>query len=143
MRARVARVLSEAWHSANVETTKRRLESLAGSLDADHPGAARSVREGLEDTLTLQRLGVDVRGALYKTLRTTNPIENLNGSIVAYTRNVKRWRGGSMVVRWVASGVLHAAEKFRRVRGYRELEALDHCLRKSDMIPFEAEQKSA
>jgi len=143
MRTRVAKVLTEAWHSSNVETAKRRLESLAGSLDADHPGAARSVREGLEDTLTLQRLGVDVGGALYKTLRTTNPIENLNGSIGTYTRNVKRWRGGSMVIRWVASAVLHAAEKFRRVRGYRELEALDHRLRMSDLVPFEAEQKSA
>ena len=57
------------------------------------------MREGLDDTLTLQRLGI--HGVLYKKLRTTNAIENFNGSIAAYSRNVKRWRSGSMVVRWV------------------------------------------
>lgn len=142
MRPRVAKVLYDAWHSSNVETARRRLEALAGSLDADHHGAAQSVREGLEDTLTLQRLALDVAGALYKTLRTTNPIENLNGSIGVYTRNVKRWRGGSMLVRWVASAVMHAAERFRRIRGYRELERLCRRLEQHDLI-FDAKVESA
>ena len=80
--------------------------------------------------------------ALYKTLRTTNPIENLNDSIATYTRNVKRGRGGSMVVRWVASAVLEAAKNFRRIRGHRELGALSHKLRQHDLV-LEAEVQSA
>lgn len=55
---------------------------------------AASLREGLDETLTVQALGIT--SALYRTLRTTNPIENLNGSIAHYTRNVKRWREGQM-----------------------------------------------
>ena len=65
-------------------------------------------------------------GALYRTLRSTNMIENLNGSVATYTRNVKRWRGGSMILRWVSAAVLDASQRFRRIRGYRELEALPH-----------------
>ena len=61
------------------------------------------MKEGLEETLTVQALDVD--GALYRTLRTTNPIENLNGSIAYYTRNVRRWKEGLMVLRWVASAL--------------------------------------
>jgi transposase-like protein len=67
---------------------KRRLERLASSLEADHPGAAASVLEGLDETLTLQRLGIG--GTLYKKLRTTNAIENLNSGMVTCSRNVKR-----------------------------------------------------
>jgi hypothetical protein len=75
----------------------RRLVRLASALQAQHPGAAASLREALEETLTLQSLGIG--GALYRTLRITNPIENLNGSIGHYTRNVKRWRAGEMTLR--------------------------------------------
>jgi len=57
-------------------------------LHSKHPGAAASLREGLDETLTVQSMGIT--GALYRTLRTTNPIENLSGSIAHYTRNVKR-----------------------------------------------------
>ena len=71
---------------------------------------------------TVQRLGIE--GALYRTLRSTNPIENLNDSVTTYTRNVKRWRNGSMIVRWVSAAVLDASQSFRRIRGYRELQAV-------------------
>ena len=101
---------------------KRRLERLASSLEADHPGAAASVREGLDETLTLQRLGIG--GTLYKKLRSTNGIENLNSGIVTYSRNVKRWQGGSMVVRWVSAAIVEAEKKFRRVQGWRDIEKL-------------------
>ncbi len=104
--------------------TLRRLGKLADSLEREHPGAAASIREGLKETLTLQRLGVDVQGALYRTLRSTNTIENLNGTVATYTRNVKRWRGGLMIVRWVSAAVSDASRHFRRVRGYRGLTAL-------------------
>ncbi len=132
LHASLDKVLSEAWGSSDAKLAERRLRNLADSLEREHPGAAASVREGLEETLTLQRLGIDVDGALYRTLRSTNTIENLNGSVATYTRNVKRWRGGSMILRWVSAAVLDASQRFRRVRGYRELEALAAALQ-----PFE------
>ena len=92
------------------------------SLETDHPGAAASVREGLADTLTLQRFGI--AGALYTKLRTTNAIENFNGSITTYSRNVKRWRNGTMVVRWVSAAIVEAEKTFRRVHGWRDITRL-------------------
>ncbi len=122
LHASVDRVLKEAWDSPDADLAKRRLESLASSLEAEHPGAAGSIREGLHETLTLQRLGIE--GALYRTLRSTNTIENLNDSIATYTRNVKRWQGGSMILRWASAAVLDAKQRFRRIRGYRDIHRL-------------------
>lgn len=122
LHANVSRILHDAWKIADVKIAKRQLERLASSIHADHPGAAASVREGLEETLTLQGLGIT--GALYRTLRTTNPIENLNGLIADYTHNVKRWRDGQMVLRWVASALSDARERFRALRGFRDMPKL-------------------
>ena len=74
------------------------------------------------ETLTLQGLGI--AGALYRTLRTTNPIENLNGLIADYTHNVKRWRDGQMVLRWVASALSDARDRFRALRGFHDMPGL-------------------
>jgi hypothetical protein len=73
-------------------------------------------------TLTVQGLGIT--GALYRTLRTTNPIENLNGSIAHYTRNVKRWKDGQMTLRWVANALSDASTRFRKLRGHRDMKVL-------------------
>ncbi len=84
----------------------------------------------------MQRLGLT--GALQRTLRTTNIIENLNRSVERYTRNVKRWRGGQMIQRWVASALVEAEPRFLRVRGYRDLRylvgALDALARPDDVV---------
>jgi len=138
LHASVDKVLAEAWGSSDAKLAERRLRNLADSLEREHPGAAASVREGLEETLTLQRLGVDVDGALYRTLRSTNTIENLNGSVATYTRNVKRWRGGSMILRWVSAAVLDASQRFRKVRGYRELETFAVALQHFENQPEDA-----
>jgi transposase-like protein len=130
-------VLRDAWDSTNAKLAKRQLDRLASSLQAKHPGAAASIREGLEDTLTLQRLGIT--GALYRTLRTTNPIENLNGSIARYTRNVKRWRDGQMVQGWVASALSGASRRFRALRGFRDMKALIAALQ-ARVTPAEVDQ---
>ena len=122
MHASVARALRDAWESESAELAKRQLQRLVRSLDRDHPGAAASVREGLEETLTVLRLGLS--GALQKTFRTTNAIENLNSLVENYTRNVKRWRDGSMIQRWVSAALLEAEKHFRRVRGYRDMPHL-------------------
>jgi putative transposase len=126
LHASVSKVLVESWDTADAELARRRLTKLADSLEQERPGAAASVREGLDDTLTLQRLGIT--GGLYRTLRSTNTIENLNGSISTYTRNVKRWQGGSMLIRWISSAVLDAASRFRRVRDYRQMGRLVQAL---------------
>ena len=73
-------------------------------------------------TLTVVRLGLT--GALHRTLRSTNAFENLNGSVERYTRNVKRWRGGEMIQRWVSAALLDAEQRFRRVRGFRDMPRL-------------------
>ena len=122
LHASVSKALRDAWNLDSADRAARVLERLAGSLERDHPGAAASIRERLEETLTVQRLGLT--GALQRTLRTTNIIENLNGSVERYTRNVKRWRGGQMIQRWVASALVEAEPRFRRVRGYRDLQYL-------------------
>jgi putative transposase len=122
MHASVGRALRDAWDSANPVLAKRQLQRLAASLHAKHPGAAASLREGLEDTLTVQGLGID--GALYRTLRTTNPIENLNGSIAHFARNVKRWKDGQMTLRWVAGALSDAKQRFRKLRGHRDMKTL-------------------
>lgn len=127
MQPSVERSMKQAWNVDCAELGERQLHRLASSLEREHPSAAASLREGLEETLTIQRLGV--RGSLLRTLRTTNPIENLNGSIASYTRNVKRWSGGgSMIRRWVASALCEAERRFRRVRGYREMPPLINAL---------------
>ena len=100
---------------------KRRLLELARNLEA-HDGAAASIREGLEETLTLLSLGIT--GALARTLSTTNPIENLQGTLKRVSRNVTRWRSGGMALRWAVTGLLEAQKSFRRLKGYRELPAL-------------------
>ena len=126
MQASVKTILKEAWSLCDAKLAKARLERLASSLETDHPGAAESVREGLDETLTLQGLGIE--GTLYRKLRSTNGIENLNSGITAYSKNVKRWRGGSMVVRWVSAAIVEAEKKFRRVQGWRDIERLVRAL---------------
>jgi putative transposase len=122
MRPRVKKAIDEAYGLADAELATRRLAQLAAGLHRTHPGAAASLREGLDETLTLQRLGVS--GALYRTLRSTNAIENLNGLVGHFVRNVRRWRDGHMLVRWIAAGLAEARRSFRRVRGYRDIPKL-------------------
>src|SRR5213594_1686206 len=111
--------LRRAWSAPTVGRARDQLRTLAGRLHGDHPGAANSIEEGLDETLTLIRLGLV--GALHQSLRSTNPIENLQGSIRSVTRNVKRWKGGSMALRWTVSAVLEAEKSFRRVKGHRDM----------------------
>ena len=122
MRPRVKKAIDEAYGLADADLAKRRLVQLAAGLERAHLGAAASLREGLDETLTLQRLGVS--GALYRTLRSTNAIENLNGLVGHFARNVRRWRDGHMLVRWIAAGLDEARRSFRRVRGYTDIPKL-------------------
>jgi transposase-like protein len=114
--------LRQAWKLGTPTQARQRLERLAAQLDVEHPDAAASIREGLEETLTVIRLGLG--GWLLKTLRSTNPIENLQGTIQRVVRNVKRWRGGAMALRWCVTALIEAEKRFRRVKGHREMPQL-------------------
>jgi putative transposase len=118
----VKRKLRAAWKLTSHQAAIERLEALAGELSHSHPGAAASLREGLAETVTLQRLGVDEQ--LWRTLSSTNPIESLIAICRATSRNVKRWQNGDMCLRWTAAGMLEAEAQFRRIIGYHHLAAL-------------------
>ena len=122
LHAGVGRAMRAAWDSGNAVLAKKQLQRLASSLEARHPGATASLREGMDETLTAQTLGIS--GALYRTLRTTNPIENLNGSIAHFTPNVKRWKDGQMTLRWIAGALSDAKGHFRKLRGHRDMKLL-------------------
>jgi putative transposase len=121
-RAGVKRKLRAAWKLTDHKTAIERLEVLAGELAHSHPGAAASLREGLAETVTLQRLGVHQQ--LHKALSSTNPIESMIGICRATSRNVKRWQNGDMCLRWTAAGMLEAERQFRKIIGYKHLAAL-------------------
>jgi transposase-like protein len=118
VKARLRRV----WASDNHALALDGLRALAGELAHSHPGAAASLNEGLEETLTLTRLGI--RGRLKKTLASTNPIESMIEIIRRTSRNVKRWQNGDMCLRWTAAGMLEAETQFRKVVGYTDLAKL-------------------
>lgn len=117
--ASVRSAMRAAYKSTKLETAKRLLNNLMRNLQKKHPSAAASLREGLDETLTVVALGLPP--ALARSLATTNPIENMNGRIRATTKRVKRWDGGTMILRWVLVGVLEAARGFRRLKGYKDM----------------------
>ena len=98
-RAYVARQIRDAYDSSTAATAKKKLNQLASWLDSNgHTDAAASLREGLDETLTVMRLGLT--GTLRRSFATTNPIENMNGSLRRVARNVKRWKDEAMIRRW-------------------------------------------
>jgi transposase-like protein len=122
----VQRKLRAAWAKPTADQAKSDLESLARSLARQRPGAAASLREGLDDTLTVNRLGVT--GSLLKTVDSTNPVESMIEIIRDHSRRVKRWSSGEMALRWAAAGMTAAQAQFRRVKGFRQLPALARAL---------------
>jgi putative transposase len=118
----VQRRLRAAWALADADQAKTELEQLARSLDRQRPGAAASLREGLELTLTVTRLGVG--GRLLQTVASTNPMESMIEIVRDHAGRVKRWSSGEMALRWAAAGMLAAQGQFRRVKGYQELPQL-------------------
>jgi len=126
----VKSTMNQAYRTTDSARSKQLLENLARSLEREHPGAAASLREGLEETLTVKGLGLS--GTLERTFSTTNLAENLNGNVRQTSQRVKRWRGGLMILRWCAAGMLDAEKHFRRVRGHKEMPKLVEALRAHD-----------
>jgi len=114
--------LVKAFGHPDPEQGLRNAKSLATQLDKNYPGAAASLREGLQEMFTVARLGVD--GRLAKTLTTSNPVESMISIARATNRNVTRWRDGQMVLRWTAAGMLNAERSFRRIKGYKQMPQL-------------------
>src|SRR2546423_6702768 len=114
--------LRKAWRETDYARALEQLQRLAAELDHTHPGAAGSLREGMEETLTVIRLGI--KGKLKRTLESTNPCESMIDCVRTTQRNVKRWSSGEMGLRWTAAGMLEAEKQFRKVIGYIDLPRL-------------------
>lgn len=125
-------VLKTAYRCRDPKRALDMLNKLARQLERQHPSAATSLREGLEDTLTVLSFGLI--DSLERTLVTTNPIENLNSLLRRTHRNVKRWRDGTMVLRWIAIGLQEATQAFRRLKGHEGMPKLVAALRARDTL---------
>jgi putative transposase len=121
-RGPVDATLARAFANPDPDAGLRSARDLARRLQAHHPGAAASLREGLEEMFTVGRLGVSQQ--LARTLTSTNPVESMISIARTTTRNVKRWKDGEMVRRWTAAGMLNAERGFRRVKGCKDMPAL-------------------
>jgi putative transposase len=114
--------MRRAWAETDYDRALEQLTRLAGELDHTHPGAASSLREGMEETLTVIRLRI--KGKLKRTLESTNPCESMIDCVRTTQRNVKHWSSGEMGLRWTAAGMLEAEKQFRKVIGYTDLPRL-------------------
>lgn len=112
---------------------------LATELEAEHPDAAASLREGLADMFTVRGLGVG--GSLAKTLSTTNCIESMISIARRTTARVTNWKDGTMKKRWIAAGMLEAERSFRRVRGHKEMAKLVDALRRETTAAIDTSEE--
>lgn len=117
--------LHSAWAQTDYETAHTALTELAKSLERDNRSAANSLREGLSETLTLQRLKMT---EFARSFATTNCIENLNSQLEKTTRNVKRWSNSDQRHRWIAASLLEAEPRMRKVDNYERLPYLQRAI---------------
>ncbi len=133
LRSTVGRRMTNAYHAGSALDAEAALLVLAKELDRTHPGAAASLREGLDETLTVLRL--NVAPTLARTLRSTNCIESMISVCRDHAGNVKRWRDGQMALRWCAAGMVEAGKQFRRVNGHLHLPSLRAALERAIAEP--------
>jgi putative transposase len=122
LHASVRRALRQAWELDDAEKAERLLRNLARRFEHEAPGVAASILEGLDEMLTVNRLGLPAK--LRRSLACTNSIENMMGTVRRVCRNVKRWRNAAMALRWTAAGMMEAAKGFRRLKAYKYLPVL-------------------
>ena len=122
LHASTRRALRQAWELDDAEKAEKLLRNLARSLEREAPGVAGAILEGLDEILTVVRLGLPKE--LRRSLACTNIIENIMGSVRRVCRNVKRWRDASMALRWTAAAMLEAAKGFRRLKAKSQLPQL-------------------
>jgi transposase-like protein len=126
LQASVRRTLRQAWELDDAEKAERLIRNLAHRLEHDAPGVRDSILEGLDEILTVNRLGLPAE--LRRSLACTNIIENMNGTVRRVCRNVKHWRDAAMALRWTAAAMLEAANGFRRLKAHRQLPFLKSAL---------------
>jgi transposase-like protein len=114
--------LRQAWELDDADKAEKLLRNLARTLERQAPGVAGAILEGLDEILTVVRLGLPKE--LRRSLACTNIIENIMGSVRRVCRNVKRWRDASMALRWTAAAMLEAAKGFRRLKAKSQLPQL-------------------
>lgn len=122
LHASVRRTLRQAWELDDAGKAERLMRNLARRLEPVAPGVAASILEGLEEMLTVIRLGLPL--PLRRSLACTNIIENMMGTIRRVCRNVKHWRDASMALRWTAAAMQEAAKGFRRLKARKQLSLL-------------------
>jgi len=130
MKSSVGAMMTTAYQCRDPKKAIGMLQKIARQLEHRHPGAAESLREGLEETVTIT--AAQLCDPLARTLATTNPIENINSAIRRTTRNVKRWQSGTMVLRWVGAALHEAAKGFHRLKGHAGMPKLVAFLRAND-----------
>jgi putative transposase len=126
LHAPARKALRQAWELDDADKAERLLRNLARRLDQQAPGVAASILEGLDEMLTVNRLGLPAQ--LRRSLACTNSIENVMGTVRRVCRNVKRWRNAAMALRWTAAGMLEAAKGFRRLKAHKQLPVLKAAL---------------
>jgi transposase-like protein len=126
LHASVRQTLRQAWELDDAEKAERLIRNLARRLEQMAPGVSASILEGIDELLTVIRLGLPIE--LRRSLACTNIIENMMGSIRRVCRNVKRWRDASMALRWTGAAMLEAAKGFRRLKAHRQLPVLRSAL---------------
>jgi putative transposase len=114
--------LRAAWSEPDAKKAAAELRKIVAWLRTISPGAARSLEEGLEETLTVNRLGL--KDDLLKSLSSTNLIESCFSNTERLIFRVKRWQDGAMFLRWMGASLLVAESSFRRVRGVQQLPML-------------------
>ena len=122
LHASTRRALRQAWELDDAGKAEKLLRNLARTLEREAPGVAGAILEGLDEILTVVRLGLPKE--LRRSLACTNIIENIMGSVRRVCRNVKRWRDASMALRWTAAAMLEAAKGFRRLKARSQLPQL-------------------
>lgn len=140
MHASIRSTLRQAYRSDDPKRATRILLNLARGLEPKWPSAAASVREGLDETLTV--LGLGLPRVLERSLSSTNPLESVNRQLRKVSRRVNCWRGGTMMLRWVTAGALEAEAGFRRVKGAKHMAKLVQRLRDKDAV-LSANEKAA
>lgn len=128
LHASVRHALKQAWKLDDADKAERLLRNLARRLELEAPGVSKTILEGLDEILTVIRLGIPLE--LRRSLASTNIIESMNAVIRQVCRNVKRWRDAQMALRWTAAGMLEAGKGFRRIKAYKQLPALKAALEK-------------
>jgi putative transposase len=132
LHAAVRRALRQAWEMDEAEKAERLLRNLARRMELEAPGVSKSILEGLDEILTVIRLGLPLE--LRRSLASTNIIESMNAVIRQVCRNVKRWRDAKMALRWTAAGMLEAAKGFRRLKAHKQLPVLKAALLKHQEV---------